>query len=331
MITGDELAAYAAGEADPGLVARVERALPDDADLAARLERIRAVDRELAALPMPVWDDAAAARLMAAVDADLAALAAGATTGAATGATTDAAGGLAATSLVDGDRSADPPAARAGGATAPGGRAPSSGAMDHLRRRLGEWFGGLGVGQLAGAAAVLLLVVGVGAVAVSGNLFSPVEESAQVSADAGGGPVQDEAGSGGSGVASGGSEEREVVAESSAAADVADGDPATIPVVDDDRVVAATADIEPTELRDRLAPLAELASPPAPTADQDAAAAEMATTESGSESGADRGASLGRAVTSLAGRSWTDGWSPATWPWSRPAGATSTTWSWPRS
>lgn len=63
VITNEELAAWLAGEADPAVAARIESALPRNADLGARVDSIRAADALLAAVPDVAPSDEAVERI----------------------------------------------------------------------------------------------------------------------------------------------------------------------------------------------------------------------------------------------------------------------------
>lgn len=261
MISGEELAAYAAGEADPAVVTRVEAALAHDGAVARRLAAIRAVDDELAAWSTPDLGDAGVTRLLAAVDAELEALASS---------TRDLAGEDAA--------AMDPESrSRPGGVQAEGARP----VPDTLRRRLRGWWAEQGEGRSAlvgglASAVVAIVVVAGAAVAVTGGLtggFSgddSAAESAEImaateAADGGERPVDAES------LATGGLDAAEGQAAGSGegAGDLAStesaADAPSVRVVDDGRVVAAIADIDPAALRDRLAGLV----PAEPTAGAD--------------------------------------------------------------
>lgn len=263
MITGEELAAYAVGEADPALVARIETALPGDPELATRLERIREVDAELAAWSMPALPAGATDRLMAAVDAELASLAGGEEVPTASAEAPHDEGPTTSTTP-DGVRDR------------PGAVAPAPSTASRVRRWLAGLVDGMGAPQLAGAAAALVVVVGVGAV-LGGGMSG--DDNAEMSADAGQAfeTLENDAG----GTASRGTEtaaaeagptEEMTAAESEAmsepamteaggdegaAADGAGpGTPAVV-VIDDGRVVGEVGDIDATALRDRLEPLVD--------------------------------------------------------------------------
>lgn len=246
MITGEELAAYAAGEADPAVVARVESALPDDPALAARLDRLRRVDDLLGELGPITMTPAEEARLQAAVDRDLADLAA---PRAGTEAGSEAGGGVAGGEVVD---LASRRAASASG-----------------RRSARDWFD---PARLAGVAAALVVVVGIGAIVLNGSGLSGSDDGAE-SADLAAAPGEETATAArseamlelpsaseealGAG-AEAATESTEAATEAGETATAVAPDSSEIPVVDTQRVVPRAADIDPVELRQRLQPLVEL-------------------------------------------------------------------------
>lgn len=296
MITGEELAAYAAGEADPDLVARIESALPGDAELATRLARIREVDGELAAWPLPAFPAEAADRLRAAVDTELATQAEAAGSTATDPTTASGAGTTGATTTSP--PSASPATSRPGGAAAAGGVSAGPSTGERVRQWLSGLVDGMGAPRLAGVAAALVVVVGVGAVLSSGTFLSGQDDS-DMSADAG--QPFEELDNGGGGFASSGtetaaagddaaeeamteeamteamSEEAQgdpTMAESEAAGPQSESAPAgaarDVVLIDDGRVVASIADIDAPDLRDRLEPLVPRQSEgPTATAEQD--------------------------------------------------------------
>ncbi|MBY5161232.1 hypothetical protein [Salsipaludibacter albus] len=267
MITGEELAAYAAGEADPALVARVESALPGDPELAARLARLQRLDDLLVGVPVVTMTDEEAARLASAVDADLAALAderaAAATAGA------GAAAGVGAAASAGGDD----PGEVVDLASRRSARTTATGAGQ-------AWFDPM---RLVGVAAALLVVVGVAAVALNG--VGGGDDMAG-SADMAAAPRE-------ASEADTATEEmmelptgtEEAMAATEAATEAggdetaaaAAGDPmmAAIPVIDDQRVVPDVSDIDPTALRQRLEPLVDLGAIDEP--EEDSADGETAT------------------------------------------------------
>lgn len=270
VISGEELAAYAAGDADPALVARIESALPGDPTLAERLAAIRDVDAQLAVWHGPELDVATADRLLAAVDADLARLAA------------DASEGLVASAAVTGDGdSASAAGNRSGGVEAAGGRPVMVSGWTRFKARWADLVDGVGVIQLAGAAAALVVVVGLGAVVAGGMGASNDSAGTAEMVDdlAAAEPAPEVAGDAGGGFASSRTESRtesgagsEAMSESmEAASEMADsagngpleseytsGDGASLPMIDDGRVVADLDDIDPAALRERLEPLVDL-------------------------------------------------------------------------
>lgn len=263
MITGEELAAYAAGEADPALVARVESALPDDPSLAGRLERIRQVDELLGAVDPITMSTAETDRLTAAIERDLA--------------------GLAAAPDVEGVPGDELVGLSARGATGPGRSGRGSG-----RTGWWEWLDPM---RLAGAAAALVVVIGVGAVVLngmgggddsatdsaapaadtaesldgSGEALMPLPSTAEESLDSAARTATEAA-------TDAATETAEGADEFSSTAAAAEG--LLIPVVDDARVVLRAADIDPTPLRQRLEALVDLDAIQEPAADDaDGAAA----------------------------------------------------------
>ncbi len=249
MITGEELAAYAAGEADPALVARVESALPGDTDLVARLARLRELDEALAGLGPVAMTADEAARLTSAVDLELARLAEG---------------------------SASEEAAATGAAATGGDVVDLAGhraARDRRTRRsrgaaVREWFDPM---RLAGVAAALVVVVGVATLVANGfgggdDALESVGEAARVEA----GGDQSEALMP---LPTGTAEAIEEMTEAAAA----DGSTETamgaagatpIPIIDDQRVVPEADDIDPTVLRQRLEPLVDLGAIDEPAEDE---------------------------------------------------------------
>ncbi len=269
MISGEELAAYAAGDADPALVARIESALPEDRSLADRLAAILEVDAQLAAWEAPDLEPGAADRLMAAVDADLARLA-------------DPASAGASDAVADGMTEPSSTAAGGpGGVEAAGGRPVVASGWRRLRDRWATVVDGLAMPQLAGAAAALVLVIGVGAVVAGGLGGSDDASTAEMMDDlAAAEPAPEMADAGGGSQGTQPAPESEAMSEmaadtgsesATAAAsaptsegpDSASGSSAGSlpPVIDDARVVADLADIDPTALRERLEPLVALITP----------------------------------------------------------------------
>lgn len=257
MITGEELAAYAAGEADPAVVARVESALPDDPDLAARLDRLRRVDDLLGELGPITMTSAEESRLQAAVERDLAALAAASDAGGTVGGVAGAAAGGEVVDLAS--------------------RRTSSG-----RRAARDWFD---PARLAGVAAALVVVIGIGAIVLNGSGLGGSDDAGE-SADLAAAPGGETATAARTdsmmdlptATAEALEAETEAVAgdAAEAASEAAGGtDEASlseIPVVDTQRVVPRAADIDPVALRQRLQPLVELDALEEPAED---AAAEL--------------------------------------------------------
>lgn len=307
MISGEDLAAYAAGEADPALVARVESALPGDPSLARRLDAIREVDAHLARWEPPALGVDGAARLRAAVDADLAGLL-DSTGDAAAGSRTAASSAAAATSPVADDvrDSAD---ARSGGVRAAGARPASNGAVDRLRAWWRDHVGEPGdLPGWAGGVAVAAVVLVIGVAVVSNGIGGGQDDAADTTmmADA---PAEADADAGGAeGFASSGTEavtgselmESEAMSEAaseeameaeSAAGEAADAGRVDLagvpPIIDDGRVVAALGDVDPEVLRDRLEPLVGLLDPdavprPVPDDEDKTAATEAAGSDGAS-------------------------------------------------
>jgi len=260
VISGEELAAYAAGEADPAVVARIESVLPEDRSLAVRLAAIRDVDAQLSAWITPDLDEAASDRLLAAVDADLESLAR-ASVGVAAVAADDPSSGV----------------PRSGGVEAAGSRPVVASGWRRFRTRWNDLVDGVGVTQLAGAAAALVVVIGVGAV-VNGSMGGTDQASTAEMMDdlVAAEPAPEVAGDAGGGFGSQGTDagaESEAMSESMDTTGEVSSEPASMtseeygiaaasspPVIDDGRVVADLADIDPAALRERLEPLIDLSA-----------------------------------------------------------------------